>query len=99
MGDGEPLTRTTSIHDLPNELLELILLRVRTPVCLFRAVATCKLWHHVIASNGFLQRVHSLHRPNHLLGHYTMNKKTRGTKGKQLDFGEGTNYYYPGPLR
>ena len=43
---------------------------IRTPFCLFRAAATCKLWRCVIVDDGFLQRICSLHRWNHLLGHY-----------------------------
>jgi hypothetical protein len=79
-GDGEPPLTRTSIHDLPGDLLELVLLRVRTPVCLFCAAAACKLWHRVIAGDCFLHRVRSLHRPSHLLGHYSV-KTTRTEAG------------------
>ena len=61
--DSRRCRRTrTSIHDLPDKVLKLVLLRVRTPICLFRAAATCKLWRRVIAGDGFLQRVRSLHQ-------------------------------------
>lgn len=64
--------RRTRIADL----LELILLRVPTPVCLFRAAATCALWRRVIAGDdSFLQRARSHRRPtNHLLGHYSVTR-------------------------
>ncbi|KAJ1266365.1 hypothetical protein BS78_08G145600 [Paspalum vaginatum] len=64
----------TGIADIPDDLLELVLLRVRTPACLFRAAATCKLWRRVIARDGFLHRFRSRHghSPHLLLGHYVV---------------------------
>ncbi|RCV30968.1 hypothetical protein SETIT_6G138600v2 [Setaria italica] len=55
--------RTTSIHDLPDDLLEAILLRVSSPVCLARAGAACKLWRRVIAGDRFAARFRSMHAP------------------------------------
>ncbi|CAN6361525.1 unnamed protein product [Urochloa humidicola] len=68
-------SRATSIHDVPDELLELVLLRVPTTLCLFRAAATCKSWRRVVAGAGFLSRFRSLHGPCLLLGHYCVNAK------------------------
>ncbi|TVU38592.1 hypothetical protein EJB05_11974, partial [Eragrostis curvula] len=56
----------TSIEDITNDLLELVILRVGSPACLIRAAATCRLWRRVIAGPGFLSR---FHRP-HVLGYY-----------------------------
>lgn len=64
--DAQP---PTIIHDVPHDLLERILLRVRTPVSLIRAAATCKPWRRLIAGNGFLRRFCRLNGP-HILGHY-----------------------------
>lgn len=62
-------TGTTKIHDLANELLELVLLRVGSSVCLVRAAAACKPWRRVIAADGFLRRFRSLHGP-HVIGYF-----------------------------
>ncbi|TVU49473.1 hypothetical protein EJB05_00786, partial [Eragrostis curvula] len=59
----------TSIHDVTDDLLELILLQVSSAVCLVHAAATCMLWCHVIAGAGFLRRFRSLHG-THVLGCY-----------------------------
>ncbi|CAN6334632.1 unnamed protein product [Urochloa humidicola] len=65
----------TSILDIPDDLLEHILLRVRTHACLFRAAATCKTWRCVVAGTSFLRRFHSLHGQDLLIGHYCVNIK------------------------
>ncbi|OEL15699.1 hypothetical protein BAE44_0023281 [Dichanthelium oligosanthes] len=71
----------TGFRDIHEDLLELFLLRVRTPFCLVRAAATCKLWRRVIAGAGFLDRSRSLHGPRRfLLGHYAVNA-TQTTEG------------------
>ncbi|CAN6334635.1 unnamed protein product [Urochloa humidicola] len=61
-------TGATSIHDLPDDLLELALLRIRSSVCLVRAAAACKLWRHVLA--GAAASLRRLDPPPHVLGHY-----------------------------
>ncbi|KAL6640193.1 hypothetical protein ACP70R_022042 [Stipagrostis hirtigluma subsp. patula] len=58
-----------NIHDIADDLLELVLLHIGSPVCLVRAAATCKLWRRVIGGAGFLRRYRSL-RPPDVLGHY-----------------------------
>ncbi|CAN6195577.1 unnamed protein product [Urochloa humidicola] len=37
-------TGTSSIHDLNDDLLELVILGLDSPKCLIRAAATCKHW-------------------------------------------------------
>ncbi|KAL6623262.1 hypothetical protein ACP70R_033141 [Stipagrostis hirtigluma subsp. patula] len=51
------------MHAIPDELLELILLRLGSPVFLLRAASACKRWRRIIAGAGFLGRFHSLHGP------------------------------------
>ncbi|KAF8673159.1 hypothetical protein HU200_048707 [Digitaria exilis] len=72
---GETKTSTlmaASTNDLPQELLEVVLLHARSSVCLIRAAATCKLWRRVIAAGdrgAFLRRFRRLHPPD-VLGHW-----------------------------
>ncbi|PAN35184.1 hypothetical protein PAHAL_6G187500 [Panicum hallii] len=54
---------TTSIHDVPEDLLEVILLRVSSPVCLALAGAACKLWRRVVAGARFAGLYRSCMRP------------------------------------
>ncbi|WVZ90960.1 hypothetical protein U9M48_037210 [Paspalum notatum var. saurae] len=77
-----PERPTTGIVDIPDVVLELILLRVRTPTCLFRAAATCKRWRRVIAGDGFLHRFRSRggHGSHLLLGHYVATTEPWGRK-------------------
>ncbi|KAF8757511.1 hypothetical protein HU200_010815 [Digitaria exilis] len=73
-GRDTPPPRSTSILDVPDDLLELVLLRVHTPICLFRAAATCKPWRRVVSGAGFLDRLRAIHGPHFfLLGHYCVN--------------------------
>ncbi|TVU49494.1 hypothetical protein EJB05_00807, partial [Eragrostis curvula] len=62
-------TGDTNIDDLADELLELVLLRVSSPLSLVRAAAACKSWRRVIAADGFLRRFRSLHGPL-VVGHF-----------------------------
>ncbi|CAO1939566.1 unnamed protein product [Urochloa humidicola] len=73
--DGGTAPPRMSIADLPDDLIELVLLRVRTPICLFRAAATCKAWRRVVAGASFLHRFRTIHGPRLLLGHYCINAK------------------------
>ncbi|KAL6622513.1 hypothetical protein ACP70R_032392 [Stipagrostis hirtigluma subsp. patula] len=61
---------SSSVHDLADDLLEVVLLRLPSPVSLVRAAATCRPWRQVIAGAGFLRRFRSLHSP-HVLGHFS----------------------------
>ncbi|GJN35498.1 hypothetical protein PR202_gb24281 [Eleusine coracana subsp. coracana] len=64
---------TTSVHDIPDDLLRLILLCLASPLWLIRAAATCKRWRGVIAAadegSAFLREARSLHPPT-IIGHY-----------------------------
>ncbi|KAL6622514.1 hypothetical protein ACP70R_032393 [Stipagrostis hirtigluma subsp. patula] len=62
-------TRANAISDISDDLLELVLLHIGSPVSLIRAAATCKPWRRVIGGAGFLRRFRSIHGP-HVLGHY-----------------------------
>ncbi|CAN6361538.1 unnamed protein product [Urochloa humidicola] len=83
----------TMIHDLPHDLLELVLRRIRSHVCLVRAAAVCKLWRRVLAGaladNDFLRR---LDRPPRVLGHYyegSSNSSRRMPAGIRLNSLDG----------
>ncbi|CAN6181948.1 unnamed protein product [Urochloa humidicola] len=64
---------TTSIDNISDDLLELVLLGLDSTICLTRAAATCKRWRRVIAGsdNGaaFLRRFRYLHEPQPI-GHF-----------------------------
>ncbi|KAL6622519.1 hypothetical protein ACP70R_032398 [Stipagrostis hirtigluma subsp. patula] len=64
-----PTGRITSIQDLADDVLELVLARICSVVCLIRAAATCRPWRRVIGDAGFLRRFGALHAPP-VLGHY-----------------------------
>ncbi|CAL4885782.1 unnamed protein product [Urochloa decumbens] len=76
------------IQDIPDDLLELVLLQVPTPACLLRAAATCKVWRRVITGDGFLHRYRSIHRPRLVLGHYAIDydDSERGNERVRTDF-------------
>ncbi|OEL21830.1 hypothetical protein BAE44_0017151 [Dichanthelium oligosanthes] len=57
----------TSLHHIPDHLLELILLRLHSSACVLRAAAACKRWRRVITAAGFLSRSLSTHC---VAGHY-----------------------------
>ncbi|CAN6334640.1 unnamed protein product [Urochloa humidicola] len=70
--DARHCSRTspsTGIHDLTEDLLELVLARIRSPICIHRAMATCKQWRRVIGGTGFVHRFRSIHAPC-VLGQY-----------------------------
>ncbi|KAF0913472.1 hypothetical protein E2562_022364 [Oryza meyeriana var. granulata] len=49
--------------DLPDDLLESVLLGLDSAVSLIRAASTCKLWGRMVADAGFLCRFRGLHKP------------------------------------
>ncbi|CAL5088861.1 unnamed protein product [Urochloa decumbens] len=56
----------TSVDDLTDDLLELVLLGLSSPAYLVRASAACKRWYRLVAGTGgaaFLRRFRSLHPP------------------------------------
>ncbi|KAK1602707.1 hypothetical protein QYE76_007697 [Lolium multiflorum] len=60
----------TSVHHIPDHLLELVLLRVGSSLALLRAAFTCKRWRRIItADTAFLATFRALHAP-HVPGHY-----------------------------
>ncbi|TVU03828.1 hypothetical protein EJB05_50637, partial [Eragrostis curvula] len=74
---GAPVRpRQTIIHDLADELLELVLLRISSPFNLIRAAATCRLWRHLITTPTFLRRFRSLHSRH--ISIQLFSKKTKG---------------------
>nr|CAB3456821.1 unnamed protein product [Digitaria exilis] len=64
---------TSAVHNLSDDLLELLLLRLDSPVCLIRAAATCKHWRRVVAGGAFLRRFRSLHPPAAIGTYYSIN--------------------------
>uniref|UniRef100_A0A0E0B1N6 F-box domain-containing protein n=1 Tax=Oryza glumipatula TaxID=40148 RepID=A0A0E0B1N6_9ORYZ len=68
MADG---ATTTTVDDVPDHLLQDILLRLASPTCLVRAAYTCKRWRRVVTAAGFLDALRSLHgATRHVAGHY-----------------------------
>uniref|UniRef100_A0ACD5XR60 Uncharacterized protein n=1 Tax=Avena sativa TaxID=4498 RepID=A0ACD5XR60_AVESA len=73
MSESEPIpSGPTSVHHIPDHLLELVLVRVGSSLALLRAAFTCKRWRRIIAADtSFLTRFRSLHGPHlGVLGHY-----------------------------
>uniref|UniRef100_A0A0D9XCP2 F-box domain-containing protein n=1 Tax=Leersia perrieri TaxID=77586 RepID=A0A0D9XCP2_9ORYZ len=70
----KPITAatTTSIDDLPDHLLEAILLRLGpSSATLIRAAYACKRWRRVVTVAGFLPTFRAVHGPRHrVAGHY-----------------------------
>uniref|UniRef100_A0ACD5Y2S7 Uncharacterized protein n=1 Tax=Avena sativa TaxID=4498 RepID=A0ACD5Y2S7_AVESA len=69
---SEPIpSGPTSVHHIPDHLLELVLVRVGSSLALLRAAFTCKRWRRIITDTSFLTRFRSLHGPHvGVLGHY-----------------------------
>ncbi|PVH63225.1 hypothetical protein PAHAL_3G497100 [Panicum hallii] len=60
-----------SVHDVPDELLRLILLLLDSPIWLVRAACACRRWRRAVADGGraFLRLAGSFHLPA-VVGHY-----------------------------
>ncbi|TVU49066.1 hypothetical protein EJB05_00357, partial [Eragrostis curvula] len=65
------------VDDIPEDLLEVILRRLDSPICLIRAASTCKRWRGIIVADddgvAFLRRARTLHphpRTSTIVGHY-----------------------------
>lgn len=72
-----PAVSPTTLGDLPDKLLEHILVRVASPVWLARAAATCKRWRRIVANDNF--PFHMDHRlPNPVAGHYHSRRRPDG---------------------
>ncbi|KAK1630272.1 hypothetical protein QYE76_004587 [Lolium multiflorum] len=61
-------------HDVPDELLELVFLRLPSSLHLVRAACTCKRWRRIIAHAAFLRRFRSRRASPVVAGHYRVNK-------------------------
>ncbi|PAN11616.1 hypothetical protein PAHAL_2G228900 [Panicum hallii] len=57
-------------HAIPDDVLELIFLRLGSQLSLLRAASTCKQWRRVVTGAGFLHRFRSLHGPPSFAGVY-----------------------------
>ncbi|KAF0914761.1 hypothetical protein E2562_031370 [Oryza meyeriana var. granulata] len=71
-----PASPTTTLRDLPDKLLELILLHLAaSPLWLVRAAATCKRWRRIVTNINFLCRID---RPQHrqVAGHYQYHRRS-----------------------
>ncbi|WVZ56873.1 hypothetical protein U9M48_007344 [Paspalum notatum var. saurae] len=71
---GATLAGPASIHDTPDDLLILILLRLDSPLWLIRAAATCKLWRGIIGGSDDFRRISRAHHPPAVAGHYLLDK-------------------------
>lgn len=60
----------TSVNDLPDELLEAVLLNLGSPLHLIRAAATCRRWRRAVAGAGFLACCRALHGAPPVAGSY-----------------------------
>ncbi|KAF7058577.1 hypothetical protein CFC21_065602 [Triticum aestivum] len=63
-------------HRLPDELIELVFLRLPSSLQLVRAACTCKQWRRVVADGGFLRRFCSLHPHAPVVGRYRVEDRT-----------------------
>ncbi|CAD6225304.1 unnamed protein product [Miscanthus lutarioriparius] len=69
--DVPPAAGPTSANDVPDHVLELILLHLESSACLLRAAAACKRWRRIAVAAGFLPRYRSLHaHAPFVAGHY-----------------------------
>ncbi|KAM0824996.1 hypothetical protein ACQ4PT_069851 [Festuca glaucescens] len=76
MGDCSEISAPspTTEHDVPDELLELVFLRLPSSLHLVRAACTCKRWRRIIAHAAFLRRFRSLRASPVVAGHYRVDK-------------------------
>ncbi|KAM0855322.1 hypothetical protein ACQ4PT_049850 [Festuca glaucescens] len=76
MGDCSEISAPspTTEHDVPDELLELVFVRLPSSLHLVRAACTCKRWRRIIAHGAFLRRYRSLRASPLVAGHYRVDK-------------------------
>ncbi|XP_048566579.1 uncharacterized protein LOC125546373 [Triticum urartu] len=75
----------TTLHDIPDKLLKLILLYLTSPHWLVRAAATCKRWRRIIVDANFLSEIGSIpHSSSLVAGHY--HNHTAPVDGRCLSF-------------
>ncbi|TVU39420.1 hypothetical protein EJB05_12838, partial [Eragrostis curvula] len=58
----------TTVHDIPDKLLELILLNLTSPLWIIRAAATCRRWRRIVSRHLFLGILR--HHPPDAAGYY-----------------------------
>ncbi|KAF8736107.1 hypothetical protein HU200_014392 [Digitaria exilis] len=59
--ESQGSSHDTFLLDLPDDILELILLSLHSPLWLVRAASTCKRWRPIIYTAGFTRRFHAIH--------------------------------------
>ncbi|CAN6173980.1 unnamed protein product [Urochloa humidicola] len=85
----------TSVRDLADDLLELVLLHLDSPVDLVRAAATCKHWRRLVAGTAFLWRVGSLHPPRPIGTFYSINPDEPRSYGQHHVWPQGDPVFVP----
>uniref|UniRef100_A0A0E0EQZ3 F-box domain-containing protein n=1 Tax=Oryza meridionalis TaxID=40149 RepID=A0A0E0EQZ3_9ORYZ len=76
-----PAASPTRLGDLPDKLLEHILLRLASPVWLAHAAATCKRWRRIVTNNEFPFH-HDCPLPDPVAGHYHSRRRPDGRRGR-----------------
>lgn len=69
--------RPTTVSDVSNKLLELILLHLTSPVCVIRAAAACRRWRRILTARPILTAPH----PSSIAGHYHNPQPQSGSRG------------------
>uniref|UniRef100_A0ACD5UXH1 Uncharacterized protein n=1 Tax=Avena sativa TaxID=4498 RepID=A0ACD5UXH1_AVESA len=72
---------TTTLHDVPDKLLRLILqFLIASPLCLVRAAATCKRWRRLVANRRFRapSQLSGFRRPHPVAGSYCNDRRRGG---------------------
>jgi hypothetical protein len=80
MGDCSKISApspATGQH-VPDEMLELVFLRLPSSLHLIRAACTCKRWRRIIAHGAFLHRFRSLRASPLVAGHYRVDERAQG---------------------
>ncbi|CAL5064884.1 unnamed protein product [Urochloa decumbens] len=67
---------SSTVHDVPDHVLEMILLGLDSSVCLLRAASACRRWRRVVADAGFLDRFRLLRA---IPGHYASRLSRNGS--------------------
>uniref|UniRef100_A0A0D9XCP3 F-box domain-containing protein n=1 Tax=Leersia perrieri TaxID=77586 RepID=A0A0D9XCP3_9ORYZ len=79
----EARATATSMRDVPDHLLEEILLRLASTVCLVRATYACKRWRRVVATSAAFR---ALHGARYLAGHYHTYDDASSSTGRNFVF-------------
>ncbi|CAL4906033.1 unnamed protein product [Urochloa decumbens] len=86
-------------HALPDDIPELILVRLDSTACLIRASSTCKRWRRVVAGVGFLRRFRSIHGPPIVAGTYDDGARFTPTPSSGIDGRHFSLDFLPGNTR